>query len=201
MILAFAVVAGVVVALARGGSLKRLADLSIRLAWLALLCLLVQLYVIYCPEDQLETQRTTQGILMVLSYGALGYVVWANRRITGMTVILLGVVLNLVVMAANGGFMPVSREAIIATGTRTAQGLPAEGSRLSRSKDVLLPPEHARVWFLGDVIMAPSLPVPKVLSLGDLVVALGAFVLLQAAMVPSRKGHPVEEGGELTERS
>ena len=130
MILAFAVVAGVVVALARGGSLKRLADLSIRLAWLALLCLLVQLYVIYCPEDQLETQRTTQGILMVLSYGALGYVVWANRRITGMTVILLGVVLNLVVMAANGGFMPVSREAIIATGTRTAQGLPqrARGS-------------------------------------------------------------------------
>lgn len=201
MILAFAVVAGVVVALARGGSLKRLADLSIRLAWLALLCLLVQLYVIYCPEDQLETQRTTQGILMVLSYGALGYVVWANRRITGMTVILLGVVLNLVVMAANGGFMPVSREAIIATGTRTAQGLPAEGSRLSRSKDVLLPPEHARVWFLGDVIMAPSLPVPKVLSLGDLVVALGAFVLLQAAMVPSRKRHPVEEGGELPERS
>ena len=201
MILAFAVVAGVVVALARGGSLKRLADLSIRLAWLALLCLLVQLYVIYCPEDQLETQRTTQGILMVLSYGALGYVVWANRWITGMTVILLGVVLNLVVMAANGGFMPVSREAIIATGTRTAQGLPAEGSRLSRSKDVLLPPEHARVWFLGDVIMAPSLPVPKVLSLGDLVVALGAFVLLQAAMVPSRKGHPVEEGGELPERS
>lgn len=194
MILAFAVLVGVVVALARRGSLKRLADLQIRLAWLALFCLVLQVYVIYCPEDQLDTQRVVQGTLMVLSYGILACVVWANRRITGMTVILLGVLLNLVVMAANGGFMPVSREAILATGTRTAQTLPAEGSRLSRSKDVLLSPEHARVWFLGDVIMAPSLPVPKVLSLGDLVVALGAFVLLQAAMVPGRRGHPIKEG-------
>lgn len=193
MILALAVLAGAVVALARGGSLRRLADLPVRLGWLALLCLLVQLYVIYCPEDQLESQRTFQGILMVVSYGLLAYVVWANRRITGMTIILLGVLLNLLVMAANGGFMPVSREAILATGTRTAQTLPAEGSRLSRSKDVLLSPDQARMWFLGDVIMAPSLPVPKVLSLGDLVVALGAFVLLQAAMVPSRRGHLIEK--------
>ncbi|HEX2922403.1 MAG TPA: DUF5317 family protein [Chloroflexota bacterium] len=194
MILAFAVLVGAVVALARGGSLKRLGDLPIRLAWLALLCLLVQVYIIYCPEDQLEARRTIQGILMVLSYGALAYVVWVNRRINGMTIILLGILLNLVVMAANGGFMPVSREAILATGTRTVQTLPAEGSRLSRSKDVLLSPEQARVWFLGDVIMAPSLPVPKVLSVGDLVVALGAFVLLQAAMVPGKRAHPIEEG-------
>lgn len=194
LILVVAVIIGVAVALLRGGAFRHLASVQLRLGWLALLCLLVQAYVIYSPADRVEVERPFHAVLMVGSYAALGVVAWINRRITGMPILGLGLLLNLLVMAANGGFMPVSQEAILTTGTRAPQELPAEGMRLPRSKDVLLASEHTRLWILSDVITAPKMPLARVYSLGDLIVAVGAFVLLQAAMVPSKRKEIFEEG-------
>ncbi|MHB0869093.1 MAG: DUF5317 domain-containing protein [Chloroflexota bacterium] len=188
MILVFAVVIGVGVALLRGGAFRRLADLQIRLGWLALLALLVQMYVIYYPAERIQMERSLHAALMMGSYAILTIVVLANRRLPAMSVIGLGLILNLAVMGSNGGFMPVTREAILTTGTRTADQLPADGERLHRSKDVLLPSDQTQLWILSDVITAPdSVPLARVYSIGDLVVALGTFLLLQAAMVPHRK--------------
>lgn len=197
MILVVAVLAGIVVAMARGGRLERLAGLPLRLGWLAMLCLLAQAYVVFSPVELLEPDRPQHAALMLGSYVALGLVVWANRRITGVSIIGLGLLLNLAVMAANGGFMPVSREAVLTAGIRPAEELPVEGGRLSRSKDVLLPIENTRLWFLSDVIVAPSMPIAKVYSVGDLIVGLGAFILLQAAMLPDQKRR-LREGDQVS---
>jgi len=194
LILFLAVVIGIGVALARGGKLYRLADIRFRLGWLALLCLLVQMYVIYYPAERVQMERSFHAALMMGSYALLTIVVLVNRRTTGMVVIGLGLLLNLAVMASNGGYMPVTREAIITTGTRSAQELPPEGARLPRSKDVLLPADETRLWILSDVITAPRMPLARVYSVGDLIVAAGAFLALQVAMVPSRKKHSLEEG-------
>ncbi len=188
MVLIMVVVAGIGVALLRGGSLRGLVELPLRVGWLAVVCLLAQVYVTLAPADQLESQRGLHAALLMGSYAALAVVVWANRRITGVLIIGLGLLLNLVVMAANGGFMPITREAILAAGIRSAQELPAEGARISRTKDVLLSAEQTRLAFLSDVIVAPPVPTVRVYSLGDLVIAAGAFTLFQAAMVPSRRG-------------
>ncbi|MDO9300793.1 MAG: DUF5317 family protein [Anaerolineales bacterium] len=69
--------------------------------------------------------------------------VWLNRRILGMPILLCGVALNLSVMTANSGFMPISPQ--------TASRLVSEnilrdvqpGSRF-RAKDILLRPQDTR---------------------------------------------------------
>ena len=186
MILLVPIAVGVAVALVRGGSLRRLADLHFRLGWLAALCFALQLWVVYRPAGSMESDRVAQTVLLMGTYAALVIVVWVNRRIAGMRVIALGLALNLAVMAANGGFMPVSPEAVVAARLHPAESLPPEGGRLPRSKDILLPVEQTRLWLLSDVIVAPGAPGVKIYSAGDLVVAIGAFLLLQAAMVPRR---------------
>jgi hypothetical protein len=185
LILLPAVLAGIVIALLRGGSLGHLANLHFRLGWLALLCLAGQLFVIYSPADGLEGARYPHAILLIGSTAALVLVVWANRRVSGMPILGLGLLLNLVVMSANGGFMPVSREAALSAGTRSSQEVLAEGTRLPKSKDILLPMEHTQLWFLSDAIVAPP-PLGRVYSVGDLIVGAGVIVMLQAAMVPRR---------------
>ena len=186
MILIVAIIAGVGVALLRGGSLKRLSDLPLRLGWVAVAALVAQAYAIYAPVDRLEDDRTLHVALIMGSYAALLAVVWANRGLAGMPILAVGLVLNLAVMAANGGLMPVSRETVLAAGVSTAETVPAEGARLPRSKDVLLSAERTRLWVLSDAIVLPP-PVARVCSLGDIAIALGAFLLLQAAMAPKRE--------------
>ncbi|HEX9016275.1 MAG TPA: DUF5317 domain-containing protein [Chloroflexota bacterium] len=191
MILLPAIFAGIVIALLRGGDLRRLAVLPVHLGWLAVVCLIAQLYVIYSPVDKLEAERSVHATLLIGSSVALLLVVWANRRLPAMAIIGIGLFLNLVVMAANGGFMPVSREATMAAGTRSVQDAYQEGDRLPRSKDVLLSQAETRFWILSDVIVAPQ-PLARVYSFGDIVVGAGVFVLLQAATV-TRKNRLTEE--------
>ncbi len=194
MILLPAIFAGIVIALLRGGGLRHLATLPLRLGWLAVLCLAAQIYVIYASADTLEADRSLHAFLLIGSSAALMIVVFANRRMPAMALIGLGLFLNLTVMAANGGFMPVSREATMAAGTRSVQDAFHEGDRLPRSKDVLLSRDNTRLWFLTDVIVAPP-PLARVYSFGDLVVGAGIFVLLQTIMVP-RKNRLIEERRE-----
>lgn len=188
LVLLLPVIAGIGVGLLRGGSIRRLADLRFRLGWLAILCLLVQFVVAYYPVDRMETDRLLQAVLLTGSYVLLLAVVWANRRVAGVAVVGLGLVLNLAVIAANGGFMPVAREDVEAAGIRPAAELPADGSRLPRSKDILLPTGETRLWFLSDKIVAPGIATAKVYSVGDLIVGLGAFLLLQGALLSDTRG-------------
>ncbi len=186
MILLPVILVGVVVALLRGGSMRQLATLPFRLGWLAVLCLAAQVYVIFAPADRLEAERGLHALMVVGSYALLVAVVWFNRRLPAMPVIGLGLILNLVVILANGGFMPVSREATLAAGTRTPQEVVQEGVRLPKSKDVLLSIENTRLWFLSDTIAVPP-PVGRVFSVGDLVLAIGVFALLQSGMAPASR--------------
>jgi len=184
LILLPAIAAGIVIALLRGGSLRHMAALPLRLGWLAILCLMAQIYVIYSPADRLEVERTLHAFLLVGSSSVLVLFVWVNRSLPAMPVIALGLLLNLLVMSTNGGFMPVSREATMAAGTRSAQDAFPEGARLPKSKDVLLSIENTQLWLLSDAIVAPA-PLSRVYSAGDLVVGVGVFLLFQKAMVPA----------------
>jgi hypothetical protein len=105
------------------------------------------------------------------AYAALLAVVVANRRLPGMPALGLGLLLNATVIALNGGLMPEAPETlhVVHPGEQVAVG-----QHLPRTKDVVLPHEQARLWWLGDVIATPrGFPAPAVCSAGDLVVAAG----------------------------
>lgn len=106
-------------------------------------------------------------IALAASLAVLIAVAVANRHITGIVVVGLGLALNLVSVAVNEG-MPVRGGALVRAGVVTAEDLATttfDGARhLESDRDAL--------GVLGDV-----LPIPvahEVMSFGDLIIVLGA---------------------------
>jgi hypothetical protein len=98
-------------------------------------------------------------------------------------VIGLGLLLNLTVILANGGYMPTSPEAL-QRGGYVASSPIIPGTRLAKSKDIILPRAETRLWFLSDaLVIPPPFPWPTVFSVGDVVIAAGTFLLVQQGMV------------------
>jgi hypothetical protein len=142
--------------------------------WLVPIAFLPQVAVIYLPN--LANGLVAGGLLasQILLFGFA----WLNRGVSGMPILICGVALNLVVMAANSGFMPVSPQ--------TASRLVAEdrlsdihpGSRFG-AKDILLHPQDTRFGWLADRFLTPAWsPYQVAFSLGDIFIALGAFWML-----------------------
>jgi hypothetical protein len=170
-------VGGAVLGVVRGGSLESLAATSFRWSWLIFAGLFLQLGTDLVNPPWLG--RPGMLAVVFLSNGLIALFLVANRRLPGMRIALGGLVLNLVVIGANGA-MPVS------PGAAEMAGLPpprrnAELKHEPVSEDTLLP------W-LGD-----QFPVPRaksVLSLGDLVLYLGLARLVYVRTHPERRKPP-----------
>jgi hypothetical protein len=151
---------------------------NLQFLWLVFIAFLPQFIVIYLPvTHRLFPDWLTAGLLLISQIVLLTFV-WLNRRIAGMSILLCGVALNLSVMTANGGFMPISPQ--------TASRLVSEdilqdvqpGSRFG-AKDILMPPQDTRFEWLADRFLPPIWsPYQVAFSLGDIFIALGIFWLL-----------------------
>ena len=182
MILLFAVLVSLLVALVRGGKLGNLQTLTFRYGWLALLAFALQIMLMRYPLPATEGLWGPRTLLLLGSYGLLVGVVWANRRLPGIYWLGAGLLLNLAVMLANGGFMPVTPEALQQAGlTHLALGAEA-GSRVAAAKDIILPRADTHLWVLSNIFILPP-PVGTAFSLGDLYLALGGFLFFQRTMV------------------
>ena len=167
--------AGVLVGLLRGGRIEYLARLPIRLAWLAGLAWLIQVGLFVSPlAAALDALAAPIHLATIVLLAA---VILANRDLPGVAVLGLGLVLNACVYAANGGFMPVTESALLASGNVSAIEVMASGARYQ--KTILARPDTP-LWFLGDIL--PLALVGKVYSVGDVVAALGLFALISGGM-------------------
>lgn len=103
-----------------------------------------------------------------------------NTGRAGMLVLLLGLVCNFLVIIANGGFMPLVAESAARLLSPQAIQSIGIGERISvASKDVLLPEAAIILPWLADRFIAPSILTSRyIFSLGDVWIALGAFLLL-----------------------
>lgn len=167
------VVAGLVavlLALSRGGSFDSLARTKLRMGSMVIAGLILQvLFDIWAPE------WLTAGwaLSIVLASNALIFAfVLLNRRTPGMPAIGLGVLLNVIVISANGA-MPVSTDAI-----RVAEVTSAPNEE-SLKHEVLGP--HTRLPWLGDVLPLPRLK--EILSIGDVALLVGIGLLIYGRMV------------------
>jgi MFS family permease len=152
-----------------GGRLEALAELELRARWTLIAALGTQMTIVYgvpgAPHDLLSVAH-------VASYGfAIGFL-WANRRVPGLMIIAIGGASNLLVIAMNGGVMPASASALRTAGLKDTPGQFASSISVG----------HPKLAFLGDIFAVPaSFPVHNVFSVGDVVIVLGAFVLLHRA--------------------
>lgn len=180
MILLFFVAASLVVLVVRGVSPRTLGTLRFRWGWMVLISCALQLAVMYGLPTSIAWAGA-RGPLLMLAYGVLLLGLAVNHRLPWLKLLTLGVVLNFAVMALNGGQMPVSPEALSqARMTHLAPGLSA-GEPVAGTKDVVLPREQTALWPLSDVLIWPPLPRHAVFSPGDVLIALGAGLLIQSA--------------------
>ena len=182
MILAAAILVAVVVGLVRGGSLQRLASLPFRLGWVALVAFGLQIYLIYFPEPVSTGPSLRVGVLM-LSYALLLVVIWQNRALPGVWLMGVGLIANFAVMILNGGYMPITPEALAQAGFAHNALSAQAGARVLATKDIVLPRDATVAWWLSDIfVLPPPFPIATVFSAGDAIIALGAFWFLQNGM-------------------
>jgi len=162
-----------VVALLRGGSLRNFAALQLRWLPLVIAGFVLQL-LIFTPFGLAPLVAVATLPIYVLSLALIVIWVAANWRIPGMALIAIGLALNVAVIAANGGHMPVLPE-----GARLAGQYEAIAAGDPRtSKHELMSSEQAQLWLLSDIIVIPSgVPGAVVLSVGDIVLTIGIAIL------------------------
>jgi hypothetical protein len=151
---------------------------DLKYIWLALAAFLPQLVMIYLPRARGMVPDWLAVLALAVSLVGFLIFAWLNRGLPGMPVLLGGLILNLLVIAANGGWMPISPETAshLAGGSNISFSSP--GSRFGQ-KDILLLPQNTRLVFLSDRFLLPAFfPYQVAFSLGDVLVAIGAFWLL-----------------------
>jgi Family of unknown function (DUF5317) len=166
---------GVLIGYAAGGRLTSLLSVRLRALWLLWLAAAVQAAQYYLPwlrrllQDDLGIPMLAVVFAIVLWWAALNVVVWPRSMRLAAALIVLGAIGNGVVIAANGR-MPYAPQAAIRA------HLPASVAG-PKNQPV---DETTRLASLGDVI--PVVPLGKVLSAGDLLIAAGASAAVVGAM-------------------
>jgi hypothetical protein len=151
----------------------------LRLVWLAFLAFVPQLVAFYLPLTRSRMPDSLAAASLITSQILLLAFAWANRELAGMWMLMTGLMFNLAVIAANGGFMPISPHTaarlISADVLQTLQ----PGARFGDGKDILLLPGNINLIWLSDCLLLPAWSHYQVaFSLGDVLIACGIFWLL-----------------------
>lgn len=176
------IVIAIVLSLFRGGNFKGIADLRLKHGWIFPLLLVMQfLFFMYQSKFQWMAEASNYVYLGVYVVGL--YFLLVNRRHSGFHLIFIGVLLNFIVMAANGGRMPVSLEAASVLDPYFVEvlkeGIYAKHQALTDS-----------TWFgfLGDIIpLSSPYPREQVISIGDVVMNIGIFLFIQNLMLAGKR--------------
>lgn len=153
-----------------GGRFFNLRTLSLKHIELFLLPFLIQWGLNYAAAQEVSWVGEVKGFIHAGSYLLLFGGLFLNRNLPGMKILGLGVLLNFLVIAANQGLMPVNGDYLPAevleglrNGTDGTHGLMGEGTKLA--------------W-LGDQIYCPLPYAKQMISVGDLVIDIGAFFMV-----------------------
>lgn len=182
----FTIAVAFVVALATGGRPRHLAEHPFRLGALPIVGVALDL------ASEVDSLHGVWFAITLVSYACLVAFMLANLQLTGMFLVLIGVGLNILTITVNQG-MPVRVEAVVESGyaddVAEARADDYGAKRhLERPDDVLMP--------ISDVI--PVKPIRRVLSIGDLIMAMGVGVVVFHLMRPPplrRRGVRRSESG------
>jgi len=153
-----------------------------RATWLVALGFLPQLVAFYLPYTRKSFSDEAASWCLVSSQILLLIFAGLNIRLPGMSLLALGLTCNLIVILANGGFMPLTIDAASRLVNQTVLNRLVLGERVgSASKDILLSDASMRLPWLADRFVPPQgVPYRFAFSLGDIFIALGTFWLLSS---------------------
>ena len=166
MLWILAMTLGLVVGLASGGTLTNLAGLRFRWPWLLVGAVVVREVIVFSPLSKVDGSQYAY----VLSLAVIVlWTLWHFQRLPGVVLVSAGTLMNLVVVAANGGHMPVAPEIartqlngiLLVRGTIGQYTLMGPNTHLNQ---------------LGDWVSLPVLPAGY--SPGDILIAIGVALVV-----------------------
>jgi hypothetical protein len=180
MILILGIAAGLLIGIIRTlttGNQLRPPELS--QIWLVLVAVLPQLLVFQIPSTAGWFSDAAAAAVLVASQLILLVFVWFNRDKTGLVILGVGLLLNLLVITLNSGLMPVAPETATALFPEVPISSWEVGTRPGTSKNILLLTQDTRLSWLSDAIILPAwFPWTRALSPGDFLIVLGVIWLL-----------------------
>lgn len=165
----------------KGGKFSNLQHVHIKGAGLLFLSAIIQILLSLARnftggQPQLLLEKFSPYAIL-LSYLLIVMALWINRRKNYMKVFLIGVLLNLLVIAANGGQMPVALDGL--SSIRQESELPERAFDIKHTGVH----ENTRFVYLADIILLDRpYPLPKILSLGDIFIMTGVFMFFLKEM-------------------
>ena len=170
---------GMVIGLLRGGNIKRLGRINLRGWGLALIALLIQAGLWVDCGGRINCPVELTPYLHLLSYLPLLIFAYINREQPGMKLIGLGLLLNLLVIAANGGAMPVDMNKLVPP--------PGEGPLIETGSPIHVPLTGTTKFpYLADIFRLPY-GKNRLISWGDIALVAGLIHFIQQGMQRKRK--------------
>lgn len=180
MLYVYIIIISIIIGLLRNGKLSSLSQISLKRIELIVLACLVQGGIIFLGSRNIKFVLDYSSYMIIFSYIVLLLAVWYNKKLKGMKIIALGIILNFIVIVANSGYMPVLLSSLYKAGLNDFALVLKEGTYVTHA----LITEKTLFGFLADVIpLSPPFPDPSVVSAGDFLMFYGVFSLIQNAMV------------------
>lgn len=177
------VLLGILVGKLRGGGFKRLGYSVLRFSWMIFFAFSLQLLtsiMIFLGHPIAIKYRM---ILYVLSYGLLIMSLFFNIQFKSMWLIMIGAIANFAAILLNGGSMPIDMDILKKMGFKNLLS-----SIESGALPHYIPLEEAGGYtrYLGKILTTPNMyPLKQIFSIGDILVVVGIFFLIQNMMIPT----------------
>ncbi len=188
------IILGLIVGLIRGGlrqGLQQFSKIRLKGGLIFPILLIVQL-LIFRFQVNSDWLAAASGYVFMFIYVAGMIFLWMNRDQKGFGSILAGVFLNFLVMAVNGGRMPVSMGAASVLDPVYMDMLV---DATATTKHYLMD-ASTRLPFLGDIIpLSPPYPRTQVISIGDIIMNVGIFLYILNLMTVGKNTANVQTLG------
>ncbi len=168
----------------RGGKFSNFQDAILKKWYLFISAFVIEFASVYTASKGVLFISNNIFYIHLISYTLLFAGCCFNIKKTAFRIILIGFLLNFLVIMLNGGQMPVASDAMLKAGLSDNLAAIQAGRIVTHT----VINEATRLSFLGDILrISRPYPMPKVYSIGDIIMAIGVFLYIQEIMIVKNK--------------
>lgn len=180
MIMLLSALSGLLLGFMTGGKLVNLKNFTLRHGWLLGIYAIIDYSFSGALTEQLNSlQRSYIVLLLFIQYASIIILIYMNRQYTPLLIIGAGELLNVLVIFANCGRMPVSEIAIVSNSSSAHQLATGQVPHYS------LIDINTRFSFLGDIIQIKTI-FTEIMSIGDLLILIGLPLFIITLLMPKK---------------